>query len=91
MLETYPFLNIEVKIFLLINLKTYKVFTKNLSIQNSHLILYTMGNPRDIHVNPKEDTLSQPAGFLEGALSAYWRRRTIGHKAQGGSLSDLAN
>jgi hypothetical protein len=69
MLETYPFLNIEVKRFLLINLKIYKVFTKNLSIQNSHLIVYTMGNPRDIHVNPKEDTLSQPDGFLEGALS----------------------
>jgi hypothetical protein len=79
-LETYPFLNIEVKRFLLINLKIYKVFIKNLSIQNSHLIVYTMGNPRDIHMNPKEDTLSQPDVFLEYALS-----QLIGGKEQLGT------
>jgi hypothetical protein len=27
-----------------------------------------LGNPIDIHVNPKEDTLPQPVGFLEAAL-----------------------
>jgi hypothetical protein len=27
-----------------------------------------LGNPIDIHMNPKEGTLPQPAGFLEGAL-----------------------
>jgi hypothetical protein len=28
-----------------------------------------LGNPIDIHVNPKEGTLPQPTGFLEGTLS----------------------
>jgi hypothetical protein len=30
-------------------------------------------------------------GFLEGALSTYWRRRIIGCKSQGSSSSDIAN
>jgi hypothetical protein len=28
-----------------------------------------LGNPTDIHMNPKEGTLPQPTGFLEGSLS----------------------
>jgi hypothetical protein len=35
----------------------------------SGLNMEELGNPTNIHVNPKEDALPQPTRFLEGSLS----------------------